>query len=115
MEDGEWHCLVAFADGTTSLYTSSAFGVIRAGEHLLVRKANDGLLRAAASELTQLAPSTTVELPNSGHVTIRVLTVDGHAVVTAPETDVGEGRHPASNLFHAAHEVIAQLRLATVR
>jgi hypothetical protein len=46
-------------------------------------------------------------------VTIRALTLDGQRVVTAAEDDLGNSRHPASPIFHAAHNVIGQLRMIT--
>jgi hypothetical protein len=58
-------------------------------------------------------PATDTELPTGGMVTIRALTFDGQLVVTAAEDDLGNNRHPASVIFHAAHDVIGQLRMVT--
>ncbi len=113
MADGTWHCLVVFADGTTSLYTSSGFGVIGAGGHPRVRQASEALLRAAESELALFGPARDPELPGAGQVAIRALTVNGHLVVTTSEDDFRHGRHPTSPVFHAAHEVVTEVRLAT--
>ena len=113
MEDGAWHCLVAIADGTTSLYTSSAFGVIGAGTHPRVRSASESLLRATEAQLGLFAPTASTDLPPPEHVAIRALAFDGHRIVTAPELDLAEGRHPASTVFHRVHEVITEVRLAT--
>jgi hypothetical protein len=44
-------------------------------------------------------------------VTIRALTFEGQRAVAGVEDDLGSGRHPASPLFYAAHEVITQRRL----
>ena len=51
------------------------------------------------------------ELPPTGSTTIRVLIYEGQHAVTAPEDDFGEERHELSPLFHAAHEVITEIRL----
>lgn len=112
MVDGTWHCLVIFADGTTSLYTSAVFGVIGAGGHPRVRQASDALLRGAESELGLFGPARNPDLPGAGQVAIRALTANGHLVVTASEDDLGHGRNPWNPLFHAAHEVITEVRTA---
>ena len=39
------------------------------------------------------------------------LTYDGQQADEADEDDLGYGRHPLSPLFHAAHEVLTELRL----
>ena len=113
MAKDAWHCLVVLADGTTSLYTSSAFGVIGAGAHPGVRRASDALLRSAESSLGLFSPAIDSELPAVGQVALRALTPHGQRVVTAAEDDLGHGRHPAAAVFHAAHEVIAEVRSAT--
>ncbi len=113
MADGAWHCLAVLGDGTTSLYTSSSFGVIGAGTHPTVRRASDALMRTAQSQLDLFAPTAATGLPGVGQVAIRALTFAGHAVVVAPEDDLGHGRHPASPVFHAAHAVISELRKVT--
>ena len=113
MADGAWHCLVALGDGTTSLYTSAAFGVIGAGTHSTVRRASDALLTATESDLALFVPTATSELPEPGKVAIRALTFNGHMVVAASEDELGHGRHAASPVFYAAHDVITEIRRAT--
>lgn len=106
----QWHCLVVFADGTASLYTSAAFGVIGAGSHPGVRAAGEALMTSAGEYLDAFSPSGDIAIPPSGQVTMRTLTFAGPRVVTADEQDLGHGRHSASPVFHAAHAVIAQIR-----
>ncbi|HUS23003.1 MAG TPA: hypothetical protein VMZ66_13430 [Aeromicrobium sp.] len=113
MADGNWHSLVVLADGTTSLYTSAAFGIIGAGTHESVRLASDRLLELAEQELGLFAPDSNDAVPASGMVALRALTFEGRRVVVAPEDDLGHGRHVASPVFHAVHEVITQTRLVT--
>lgn len=50
---------------------------------------------------------------SAGMVVIRALTFEGPQVVFAVEDELGQGRHAASPVFHAAHEVIAQTRRAS--
>lgn len=113
MADGGWHTLVALADGTTSLYTSAAFGIIGAGTHESVRVASVALLELVEQRLDLFAPDPDDAVPRPGTVAIRALTFDGRRAVVAPESDLGHGRHLASPVFHAVHEVIAQTRLVT--
>jgi hypothetical protein len=98
--------LVALADGTTSLYTSGGGGVIGAGEHESVAAVTRRLLLVAESHVKHLAVRHQVELPPVGRVLINVLTYSGRFTAEAPTDDLGEGRHPVSPVFHAAHEVI---------
>jgi hypothetical protein len=113
MSPEQWHCLVVFADGTTSLYTSATFGVIGAGTHLGVRAASDSLLVTAGEHLDEFSPSSDTAIPPPGQVTLRALTFAGPRIVTAAEQELGHGRHQASPVFHAAHAVIAQIRQVT--
>jgi hypothetical protein len=102
--------LVCLADGTTSLYTSTGGGMIGAGGHASVVAANHAFREAISSHVGQLAPEPVANLPQPGNVILRALTFDGHLAATAPENDLGYGRHSLSPVFHAAHEVITELR-----
>jgi len=102
--------LVCLADGTTSLYTSTGGGMIGAGGHPSVVAANHAFREAISSHVGQLAPEPVADLPRPGNVILRALTHDGHLAATALEDDLGYGRHPLSPVFHAAHEVITELR-----
>ena len=113
MADGGWHCLVVLADGTTSLYTSAAFGIIGAGTHESVRLASDALLELTEQQLAVFRPDGDTAVPAPGMVAIRALTFDGMRVVVALEKELGGGRHAASPVFYAVHEVITQTRLVT--
>jgi hypothetical protein len=115
MTDGGWHALVVLADGTTSLYTSAAFGIIGAGTHESVRRASEALLDLAEQHLALFAPDSDDAVPAAGMVAIRALTFEGRRAVFAPENEFGHRRHPASPIFHAAHQVITQTRLVTPR
>ena len=103
--------LVCLRDGTTSLYTSSGFGIIGGGTHPAVVRANGALLAALAGELDRLNPRTDESLPAVGRTVIRALTYDGPRAYEADEDELGEGRDALSPVFHAAQDVITQLRL----
>jgi hypothetical protein len=103
--------LVCLRDGTTSLYTSSEFGIIGGGAHEAVVQANREVFAELSPRLSELAPSNDTTLPSVGQTVLRALTFEGRTVHSAPENDLGEGRDRLSPVFHAAHGVITQLRL----
>ncbi|GAA1240532.1 hypothetical protein [Oryzihumus leptocrescens] len=120
---GAWGCLVetgyphgtaslvCLRDGTTSLYTSSGFGIIGGGGHDAVRHENARLLAVLGEHLPEMTPSTDQSLPLEGRTVIRALTTDGPRLFEESERVLGEGRSALSPVFHAAHAVITQLRL----
>lgn len=107
--------LVCLADGTTSLYLSSGGGTIGGGEHPPVAAAALAFLDAVEAHLDLFARDRGDDLPGTGRAVLRVLTYDGRRAVEAAEDDLGERRHPASPVFHAAHGVITALRLVDER
>jgi hypothetical protein len=102
--------LVCFADGTTSLHTSTGSGIIGGGAHPQVVRAGRELLRVAEDLRSCCVADPTDEPPLPGAVTIRLLTFDGRVAVTEQEVVLGEGHSPLSPLFHAAHAVLSELR-----
>jgi hypothetical protein len=105
--------LVTIADGTTSIYFSSGGGIIGAGEHQSVREASARLIALVDAHLDELEPTSAHPLPSEGRVRFYARTFDDLRTAEADEEMLGEGRHPLSPLFHAAHEVIATVREAT--
>jgi hypothetical protein len=103
--------LVCLSDGTTSVYTSSGGGIIGGGGHEAVVRANARLLAVLSDHKTEMSPSTEHPLPGVGRTIIRALTADGQREFESAENEIGEGRSPLSPVFHAAHDVITQLRL----
>jgi hypothetical protein len=103
--------LVCLSDGTTSLYTSSGFGIIGGGEHEAVVRENPKLLEVLNDQLAHLSPSTDQSLPREGRTIIRAVTADGQRLNEPSETELGEGRSVLSPVFHA-HGVMTHLRLS---
>lgn len=103
--------LVSLADGTTSLYTSTGFGIIGGGAHKPVVEATLVFLRTVEQALDAFVADDDASVPAVGAVAMRALTFDGRRVVRAAEDGLGHGRHPQSAIFHAGHAVITQLRL----
>jgi hypothetical protein len=104
--------LVGLADGTTSMYFSNGGGMIGAGGHEQVAEATRRWLALAEAFLDGFA-ATPAEpgLPGEGETQFVAITEDGRSILRAPDDDLGEGRHSASPLFHAAHAVISEIRL----
>lgn len=104
--------LVALADGTVSLYLSNGGGIIGVGQHEGPRKASSELLTASKQFLSQAALTKTFPLPSQGNTRFYFLTSGGVLTTESKEDDLGNNRLPLSPLFHKAHEVIAQARMA---
>src|SRR5216683_2144775 len=103
--------IVALADGTTSMYTSTGGGILGGGAHRAVATATHAFLESVADHLGELRPDPGEALPVPGQVIIRALTYTGHLSGQAPEDDLGNRRHSLAPVFYAGHEVITQLRL----
>jgi len=102
--------LVALADGTTSLYTSTGGGIIGGGAHARVAAASRSFLTVVEDHLGLLNPDPDSDAPVAGRVIIRALTYQGRYRADASEDDLGHGRHPLSAVFYAAHGVLTELR-----
>lgn len=107
--------LVAAADGTSSLYFSNGGGFIGAGSQPTVAEASRRWLEAGATALQELSVTTDPPLPDDGMTQFVAVTAEGLRGIVAPEEELGEGRHRLSPLFHAAQEVITQIRLVQDR
>lgn len=102
--------LVSLIDGNASLYFSGGGGVIGGGDHAPVSAAAREFVRLAGAKLPSMEASAAQPLPSAGLTSFYVLTDDGPRALSAPEEELGEGRHAMSDLFYAGQEVITQLR-----
>ena len=102
--------LVALADGTTSLYTSSGGGVIGGGGHESVVRETKAFLAALERQLNDLEDDSRVDEPPPERVVIYALTYSGRKRAEGAVEDFGYNRHRLSPVFHAAHSVITELR-----
>lgn len=105
--------LVAFVDGTTSLYISSGGGVIGAGEKPAVRAASAQFVARAAADFPHFVSTVETPLPAPGRVRFYLRTSSGTFTAEAAEQDLGHGRHALSPVFHAGHAVITAIREAS--
>lgn len=104
--------VVAIADGTVSLYTSTGGAFMGLGGIGDVRLAGQALLQAAPGFLGFCHPTTEYPLPHLGHIRFYLLTFDGVFAAEAQEDDLSGNREPLSELYYQAQELITQIRLA---
>ncbi len=104
--------LVAVMDGTSSLYFSNGGGFIGAGTHAAVAEASRRWLETGREFLPHMSAITDPPLPTNGLTQFVAVTREGLRAVTAPEEELGEGRHSLSPFFYAGQDVITQMRLA---
>jgi hypothetical protein len=109
MENGA-ATLVCLRDGTTSRYVSSGGGVLGGHGHDVVVAANTAFLDELTGHVDHLRPDAGTDLPAPGRTVLRALTLDGWLSFEALEDDLGNHRSPLSPAFHAAHEVLGELR-----
>jgi hypothetical protein len=112
MDGGAVYSLVVLADGSTSLYFSNGGGVVGSGSHESVRAASKAMLEVAARHQSGLKPTLATPQPKPGMVQFYVLTQQGTLAYSAEEHSLGNNKDSHSELFHAGHAVIAQVRLA---
>ena len=101
--------VVGLTDGTTSLYTTSGFGVIGGGAHEAVRQvAAEWLLEMAAS-VPELSFASEVDPPSTFDVQFIALTYAGHRVGQAGEVSLQRGNSPLASLYRSGQRVLTQL------
>ena len=108
--------LVAFDDGTVSLYLSSGGGIIGAGAHANVARAAGPFREQARAILSKLSPSTTFPLP-AGNNNVVFYVVTDSTTLSSGEIDVGlsglPASHPFAGLLNSAQALITEVRRAS--
>jgi hypothetical protein len=103
--------VVALADNTTSLYTSTGGGTIGAGEHATVASATQALLIAVQRQLDGFTAVDDPALPPAGTVRFHVLTTSGRRTEDVPEDCFwGRAAHPLMPVIAATQHVISAIR-----
>jgi hypothetical protein len=106
--------LVAIADGTVSLYTSTGGGVLGAGAHDAVWNTATRLLENAGGAIPFMRIADgPPSVPGSGDVRLTVRTFDGTLSEVVPEATLQRGRHVLSPLYAAAQDVLTEVRLSS--
>jgi hypothetical protein len=113
----DWHfgagtaSLVAFDDGSTSLYLIPGGGFIGAGAHENVRRAAAAFRDEAAKALGQFHAVTEYPLPASGYSTFYVITDSSTLSSGAVRTsDLDSQSHPFAALGRLGQEVVTEVR-----
>ncbi len=106
--------LVAFDDGSTSLYLSTGGGVIGAGGHESVRTAAAEFRTLAASLIQQFQPTDSFPLAPDKSIIFYIVT-DSATLTSGPirTSDVHSADHPLFKLQQTAQRVITEIRRAT--
>lgn len=105
--------IVAIADGTVSMYTSTGGGVIGAGEHAAVRAEAKRFRTVVADSRNLLARSSDFPLPGPGEVRFQARIGDEGFSGAAPESVLRGGRHPLSTVYAAGQDLLTEIRLAS--
>jgi hypothetical protein len=103
------YTVVAVKDGTASIYYSTGGGIIGAGNLPAVAAAAKTLVALAARHSSAFTLAKPQALPRQGHTALYIRRGTDLLYLTALEEDLGEGPHPQSELFHAAHELIHEI------
>jgi hypothetical protein len=108
---GGYATIAAFADDSTSLYTSSGGGTIGAGNYRPVAEATRQLLSIAAAHMDAFGDTDNGDWPEAGSVRFHLVTSEGHRVLDVPEDAFwGRDTDELSSLIEAAQGVIAGIR-----
>ncbi|MEZ6010002.1 MAG: hypothetical protein R3F05_19885 [Planctomycetota bacterium] len=102
--------VMSLRDGTASLYTTSAFGILGGGEHESVRLAAVRHVHVAGDYLPQAVATTDRQHAAGDEVRYWLLTYDGVHLVRGSMAALRSGGDPTRALFVAAQYVLTELR-----
>jgi hypothetical protein len=103
--------LLAFFDGTTSLYFSNGGGFLGAGGHEPVKRAATRFRQHAVAERARFRPTSSFELP-AGHTVVLYIVTDTETLSSGPipTSELEKGTHPLTALGGSAQAVITAIR-----
>jgi hypothetical protein len=109
--EGAMASVVALADGTTSMYTSTGGGTIGAGAHDAVARATRALLAKLEESIDMFPVDQRVDLPAADMVQITLVTPTGRRRANVPAAAFW-GSEPSTvvELIAAIHDVISAIR-----
>ncbi len=107
--------ILAFSDGTASMYFSHGGGLIGAGEYEPVREVVFETLSAVGRSLESLDHTDAFPLPDPGRTRFYAVTDNGVLTAEASEESLGNDEHELSPLFFQVHKLIAAMRVARER
>lgn len=102
--------VVAVADGSASMYTSTGGGMIGAGEHESVRAPARAFLQTIEKLLDAIPVAEAAPTPRDGEYAFVALTFDGMRRAVDREAALSQGSHPLLAAFVAGHELVTAMR-----
>jgi hypothetical protein len=103
------YTLVAFIDGTSSLYFSNGGGVIGGGENKEGARAAIDFLDFSKKYENQFYQTTKYPLPKPGKTRFYIVKGGSILSVEFDERDLVRGKLPLSPLFHKGHDLITAM------
>lgn len=104
--------VLAWRDGSASLYTTSTFGVLGGEGHARVRAAARACVKGADGYHDEAVPAPGADFPYPapGRVRFHLVGYDGVRVIDAPHDEIVAGGHRTTPLFAAVQKVLTELR-----
>ncbi len=105
--------LVSISDGSTSLYTTSTFGIIGGGAHESVKSASARLISSSDKFYDEAKPTKTYPYPANGKVRFYFVSFRDVRVIEADLSLIESNKSKYASLFWLGQEVFTHLRIAT--
>ncbi|HKW17305.1 MAG TPA: hypothetical protein VJO35_07355 [Terriglobales bacterium] len=103
--------MIAVADGTVSMYTSTGGGIIGVGPHEGPKRVAAELLQFAPPFFAHCQPTTEFPLPKPGNTSFYLMGPDATVTAEAESQKLGSGQHALAPLFRKCHELLTEIRL----
>ena len=103
--------MIAVADGTVSMYTSTGGGIIGVGPHEGSKRVAAELLQFAPQFSARCEPTTEFPLPRAGNTRFYLMMPDRTVTAEASSSELGTGRHVLSPLFLKCNDLLTEIRL----
>ncbi len=102
--------IVAVADGTVSLYTSTGGGIIGLGPYQGPRRAASELLAEAHQFSEYCQPTTEYPLPATGNIRFFLMRPPVTLTAERSQAELAQGKHVLSPLFFKCNELLTEIR-----
>ena len=110
--NGRFGTIVAFADGTVSVYNSRGGGVLGGGQgYEAVRKAGQDMVAIAHESQPLMHVTQDFSLPQTGQVSFYLVMNSGVFTASVSEAACRSQKDPLTKLYFAAQRTITQYRL----
>ena len=103
--------MIAVADGTISLYTSTGGGIIGLGPHEGPKRAAAALLAFAPQFCSVCQQSADFPIPSSGNTRFYLMGPNAVFTAEAGSDELASGKHVLSPLFRKCDELLTEIRL----